>query len=121
MKLFCAYLVLVLTFILVYTGFVGIEHGWNLLPIFFDAIADMSWQGQFNVDFISFLALSALWVSWRHQFSNPGLLLGVIAFFGGMIFLALYLLWAIAKADGRSEIVLLGPARVAQLKARSFK
>jgi hypothetical protein len=70
MAMFRAYLVVILACLTGYTLVVGINHGWNLLPIFFSNIAEMSWSGQFNVDFMSFLGLSGIWVAWRHQFSG---------------------------------------------------
>jgi hypothetical protein len=111
MIIFRAYLLLVIAVLGMYTLKVGFGHGWNLMPIFFGNIITMDWQGQFNMDFMSFLALSAIWVSWRHQFSAGGLVLGVIAFFGGMIFLAPYLIWASLKAKGDVRVLLLGSQR----------
>jgi hypothetical protein len=35
----------------------------------------MSWSGQFNLDFMTFLGLSAVWVAWRHQFTRGGVAL----------------------------------------------
>ncbi len=90
---------------------VGINHGWNLLPIFLANIADMSWSGQFNLDFITFLGLSGIWVAWRHQFTGSGIALGIVAFFGGMMFLAPYLLWTSAQAGGDVKTLLLGKER----------
>jgi hypothetical protein len=43
-----------------YTVFVIARHGMGLLPIFFRDIATVSWPGQFNLDFLCFLVLSAL-------------------------------------------------------------
>lgn len=111
MKLFRAYLVLILAVLVAYTLVVGFKHGWNLLPVFFGSIAELSWSGQFNLDFMTFLALSAIWVSWRHHFTAPALALGVIAFFGGMVFLAPYLLWASVQAKGDTTVLLLGAQR----------
>ena len=108
MAIFRTYLLLVIAVLGLYTLKVGLDHGWNLIPIFFDNILAMDWQGQFNVDFMSFLALSAIWVSWRHRFSPGGLILGVVAFFGGMMFLAPYLSWASLKAKGDVRVLLLG-------------
>jgi hypothetical protein len=50
----------------------------------------MTWSGQFNLDFMTFLGLSGIWVAWRHQFTGGAIALGVVAFFGGMMFLAPY-------------------------------
>ena len=78
--------------IVAYTAVTVAHHGWNLLPVFFGEMAAMTWSGQFNVDFMTFLLLSGLWVSWRHEFSTGGMLLGLVAVFGGMLFLSTYLL-----------------------------
>ena len=114
MAMFRAYLVVILACLTGYTLLVGINHGWNLLPVFFSIIAEMSWSGQFNVDFMSFLGLSGIWVAWRHQFSGGAIALGVAAFFGGMMFLAPYLLWASAQAGGDAKVLLLGKNRAAR-------
>ena len=113
MMLFRIYLVVILACLTGYTLVVGINQGWNLVPIFFSNIAAMTWSGQFNLDFMTFLGLSGIWVAWRHQFSGGGIALGVAAFFGGMMFLAPYLLWASAKSDGDAKVLLLGPGRAA--------
>jgi hypothetical protein len=47
---------------------------------------------------MTFLGLSGICVAWRHQFTGGAIALGVVAFFGGMMFLAPYLLWASAEA-----------------------
>jgi len=109
--MFRMYLVVVLACLAGYTLVVGANHGWNLLPIFFSNITEMSWSGQFNVDFMTFLGLSGIWVAWRHQFSSSAIALGVVAFFGGMLFLAPYLLWASAQAGGDAKVLLLGNER----------
>lgn len=111
MAIFRVYLVVVLACLTGYTLVVGINHGRNLLPTFFLNIAEMTWSGQFNFDFMTFLGLSAIWVAWRHQFTGSGIALGFVAFFGGMMFLAPYLLWASAQAGGDARIVLLGKER----------
>jgi hypothetical protein len=102
------YLVVALVCLTAYTLVVGSSHGWNLLPIFFSNIGDMAWPGQFNVDFMSFLGLAAIWVAWRHRFSGGGIALAVLAFFGGMMFLAPYLLWASVQPGATVETVLVG-------------
>ena len=111
MKLFRLYLVVALASLTVYTLMVGSKHGWNLLPIFFSNIADLSWAGQFNFDFMTFLGLSGIWVAWRHQFSVFGLFLGLAAFFGGMMFLGCYLLIISFQSGGDIRVMMLGKAR----------
>jgi hypothetical protein len=108
---FRIFLIVVLAVLGGYTLVVGSRHGWELLPIFFGDIAALSWNGQFNMDFMSFLLLSGLWVAWRHQFSPAGLALGLVAVFGGMLFLAIYLLVALAQVRGDAAALLLGARR----------
>ena len=100
-----------ITAIISFTGVVITNHGWNLLPIFFGDIAAMTWPGQFNFDFLCFLILSGLWVAWRHHFSPGGLALGVLGLFGGIMFLAPYLLMASFKADGDMKNLFMGKVR----------
>ena len=114
MTMLRVYLAVVLACLAGYTLVVGANHGWNLLPVFFSNIAGMTWSGQFNLDFMTFLGLSGIWVAWRHQFTGSAIALGVIAFFGGMMFLAPYLLWAGAQAGGDARILLLGKERASR-------
>ncbi len=111
MMLFRLFLATCLLVIVGYTSVVIANHGWNLLPVFFGDMAAMGWPGQFNLDFTGFLALSAIWVAWRHQFSPAGLGLAVAAFFGGMLFLSIYLLVQLQRAGGDVKVLLLGPGR----------
>ncbi|MBF7729279.1 hypothetical protein [Pseudomonas sp. N040] len=112
MQAFRIYLVVVVVCLGTYTMMVGVNHGWNLLPVFFHDLLAMTWPGQFNADFTTFLMLSALWVAWRNQFSGTGIALAVVAFFGGMMFLAPYLLYASIQARGNVNVILLGASRV---------
>lgn len=90
-----------------YTGFVIARHGIDLLPIFFGDIAALGWPGQFNLDFLCFLTLSALWTAWRNGFSAGGLLLAIVAFFGGAGFLLPYLLWLSIRHRGNIRQMLV--------------
>jgi hypothetical protein len=94
-----------------YTAVVVANHGLGLLPIFFGDMATMAWPGQFNLDFLCMLTLSGLWVSWRHHFSAAGLVLGLLALFGGAFFLTAYLLVVSVQAKGQMHHILLGKAR----------
>jgi hypothetical protein len=115
MTAFRILLVVLWTIIVVYTGIVIANHGWGLLEIFFRDMAEMGWPGQFNLDFTSLLTLSALWVAWRHEFSRGGLALGLLAFFGGGLFLTTYLLVVSTQAKGDMKEVLLGKARATSM------
>ena len=94
--------------LLTYTALVARNHGLNLLPVFFGDMARMEWPGQFNFDFMFMLTLSSLWVSWRHRFSVSGLALGLLAFFGGALFLSSYLFIESLRANGDPRLLLLG-------------
>lgn len=96
-----------------YTLPVAAHHGLGLVPLFFGAIGEMTWQGQFNVDFACFLILSGLWVAWRHNFSPLGLALAPIASLGGATFLSAYLLIVSFQVRGDIAALLLGSRRAA--------
>jgi len=108
MSIFRAYLVVLWLILTGYTAAVIAQHGMGLLPVFFGDMAAMTWPGQFNLDFMFMLSLSALWVAWRHRFSAPGLALAVLAFFGGASFLTVYLLVLSVRSKGDVKSVLLG-------------
>ena len=111
MKAFRIILAIMFANIIIYTTIVGSHNGWNLFPIFLENLSKMNWSGQFNMDFMSFLTLSGLWLAWRHNFSPKGIILGLLGFFGGILILAPYLFWASFKANGDIKVVLLGEAR----------
>ena len=77
----------------IYTIQVITNHGLGLFWMFFGDMAKLGWAGQFSADFMAMLGLSAALVVWRNQFSLPGIILGVIAFFGSAPFLCVYLLF----------------------------
>ena len=108
MTFFRGFLIIVFFSLLIYTGITISTHGLNLLPVFFGDMKEMAWPGQFNFDFMMFLALSAVWTAWRNKFSAKGLGLAVLAFFGGMLFLSAYLFILSFKAEGSVTRVLIG-------------
>lgn len=97
--------------LVVYTAVVVANHGMNLIPIFFGDMAKLGWPGQFNLDFLCFLVLAALWTAWRGGFSATSLLLAIVAFFGGAGFLLPYLLILTLQTRGDMAAVLLGRQR----------
>lgn len=112
MNAFRTLLVLLFATIAIYTAIVIGEHGLGLFSVFLGDIAEMEWAGQFNVDFMCFLTLSATWLAWRHEFSPLGLALGVCGFFGGALFLSAYLLYLTFATNGRTDEIFLGNDRV---------
>jgi multisubunit Na+/H+ antiporter MnhG subunit len=111
MFLFRLFLIVCLIVLTGYTAVTIGNHGWNLFPTFFADMAAMGWAGQFNLDFMMMLMLSAIWTAWRHQFSPAGLLLAVLAFNGGMLFLSIYVTWHLSRNGGDMKALLLGDAR----------
>lgn len=99
MKNLRVFLAIIFMSLLAYTLVTISQHGWNLLPVFFGDMIAMNWPGQFNFDFFGFLLLSGLWVSWRNRFTGMGLLLGLLAVFGGMLFLSAYLFYLSFKHE----------------------
>ena len=108
MTAFRVLLLAILLTIGIYTAPVVVNHGINLFPYFFGDIAKMGWAGQFNLDFLGFLVLSAFWTAWRNQYSSAGLGLGVLAFFFGAPFLTSYLLYLSFATDGDVKRMLVG-------------
>ena len=102
------YLILAWTALIAFTAFVIGRDGLNLLPVFFGVIADGHWPGQFNADFLTMLALSALWTGWRNGWNAAGWALATCAFFLGGAFLMAYLLVLLHLEKGDLRRVLLG-------------
>lgn len=94
-----------------YTAVTISHHGLGLLTVFFGDMRAMTWPGQFNLDFFTFLLMSGLWLAWRHNFSPAGLAFGIVGVFGGMLFLSAYLLVASFRAKGDIRVMLLGDIR----------
>lgn len=111
MTLFRSLVALMFVVLFGYTGVVIARHGVGLFPIFVGDIARLNWSGQFNLDFMCLLALTGLWVSYRHRFRPVGILLGLTAFVGGVTFLSVYLLWESYRVDGNVAALLLGDHR----------
>lgn len=111
MTLLRIFLIAAFLAVLAYTLLVAGRHGFDLVSVFMANIAAVNWSGQFNLDFLTYLLLSAGWVAWRHNFSGPGLLLGLIASVGGMLFLAVYLLVVSFRSNGDMRTLLLGETR----------
>ena len=111
MAAFRMLLLVILVVLAGYTAVVISNHGWGLLAVFFGDIGRMTWPGQFNLDFLFMLTLSALWVAWRHRFTPGGLVLAALALFGGALFLSLYLLVVSWQARGDVRRLLLGDSR----------
>ena len=111
MNLFRLFLFVLFLSLVIYTIITISNHGWNLLPVFFGDMKAMTWPGQFNFDFFGFLLLSGLWVSWRNNFTTAGILLGLVAVFGGILFLSAYLIYLSFHTNGDIKLMMLGSNR----------
>lgn len=108
---FRVFLIVILVTIVVYTVPVLLNHGLTLMHIFFGDILKMGWPGQFNLDFLGFLFMSAFWTAWRNHYSISGLGLAILALFFGAPFLTIYLLFLSFKTNGDAKVMLLGEQR----------
>lgn len=106
-------ILLVLLFInmVVFTIVAGTNEGWDLASVFINDLKAMNWSGQFNVDFTSYLILSAVWLAWRYEFKPRGLAIAVVALVMGILVFAPLLLYLTIKAKGDVKEVLLGEGR----------
>lgn len=111
MNAFRALLAVIFITIVGYTVIVMNNHGADLISVFFGDMLAMTWPGQFNTDFMGFLILSAVWLSWRHHFTPAGLMLGLFGLFGGIMFLAPYLIYTSYKVNGDIKELMLGKER----------
>ncbi|NLR73057.1 hypothetical protein HGI47_19495 [Novosphingobium sp. ERN07] len=105
---FRIYLVMAWCALVAFTAVVMANHGSDLLPVFFGDIAAGGWPGQFNADFTTMLALSALWCGWRGKWTPLALGHAVLAFVGGGVVLMATLLVLHIRHHGDMRKVLLG-------------
>ena len=108
MSAFRVFLSLVTVVIVAFTLAAIANEGINLIPPFFNPIFALTWQGQFNVDFTTYLLLSGVWMAWRGGFTGGSITLGILAPPLGILFFAPYLLYLIRKSDGDAQKLLLG-------------
>ncbi len=94
--------------IAVFTVAAVIDGGVNLFTPFLTPILAFDWQGQFNIDFMCYLALSGIWMAWRGGFTTGSIALGVLAPPLGILFFGPYLLYLIGKLNGDPRQLLLG-------------
>lgn len=82
--------------VVTYTALVVEQHGFGFASVFFGDMRQLTWAGQFNLDFLFLLTLGALWVAWRHRFSLGGCGLAMAALVGGVPFYCIYL-WILGR------------------------
>lgn len=101
-------LIAITVVIVVFTIAAVANDGWNLLPHFFGPIIALTWQGQFNVDFTTYLILSGVWMAWRGGFTGGSIALGLFAPPLGILFFAPYVIYLIGRSGGDPKKLLLG-------------
>jgi hypothetical protein len=103
------YLIAAWAALVAYTAYVIGNHGASGVgALFFGAIAEGTWQGQFNADFFAMLGLSALWSGWRNSWNALGWVLAIAAVLFGAVYLMAYLLVLLHREKGDLKRVLLG-------------
>lgn len=108
MKIFRSLLIIMFFSMLIYT--IQVINIQGLLFLKYAVLT--GWQGQFNYDFSCYLLLSAFWIIWRHNFTFKGILLGLIASVGGVLFFAPYLFIISLKTKGDMKELLIGKERL---------
>ena len=91
-----------------YTAVVMGRDGFDFISPFLSNIRAVNWSGQFNLDFMCYLGMSAAWVAWRHRFSSAGLGMAALAAVFGFMFLAPYVVVAMTRAKGNVTMLVLG-------------
>lgn len=94
--------------LVIYTTYAIKNEGWTLFQIVVNNITSFSWNGQFNLDFSCYLALSGIWILWRNKFSISSIICALVAMIVGIMAFAPYLLYLLAKEKGNIKNVLLG-------------
>jgi hypothetical protein len=107
-NLFILLLILQTLGIVVYSMFSFINEGPNLFAVFFDNLKSLNWNGQFNLDFMSYLTISGIWIMWREKFSLTSIITGISAMILGILFFAPYLIFLFYKENTSIKKVLIG-------------
>lgn len=108
MTLFRNLLIVMAIVMLTFTLLTILHHGLNFIAPFLAPILAVTWQGQFNVDFVLYLVLASIWIAWRSGFSGSGIGFAMIAPLLGMSLLAPYLIFLIARGADTPQKLLLG-------------
>jgi len=108
MAAFRTCLIAMTALVFVFTIAAVADGGLDLFTPFLAPIFALTWQGQFNVDFSTYLVLSGIWMAWRSGFSRGGVILGICAPPLGIMFFAPYLIYLIGQSAGDPRKLLLG-------------
>ncbi|MEO1614706.1 MAG: hypothetical protein AAFV88_02585 [Planctomycetota bacterium] len=90
------------------TMLASLSHGINWPRVAINDLMALSWRSQFDTDFLVYLFLGAIWITWREGFTVKGNVFAFLSVFLGGMFSFPYLLFATYKADGNPRKMLLG-------------
>ena len=94
--------------LVIYTVYAVKNESWGLIQVFTENIYSLNWNGQFNLDFSSYLTLSGLWIMWRNQWSLSSIIIAIIAMIIGIMAFAPYLFYLLTVERGDLKKVLVG-------------
>ena len=103
-----AFLVASTVLIYLLTGIACIYYGFNWPAVAINDLLALNWRTQFNTDFILYLLIVAIWISWREGLSVRGHVFGALSVVMGGMFSFPYILFATYRAKGDPKKVLLG-------------
>ncbi len=83
-------------------------HGWLWPVVAFHDLVALNWRTQFDFDFLMYLILSSVWISWREGATSKAYLFAFLNVFLGGMFAFPYLLVAIHRTQGDAKKILLG-------------
>ena len=83
-------------------------HGPNWPAVAFNDLRALNWRTQFDIDFIVYLLLVAVWIDWREGLTVKGKLFGFASVIMGGMFSFPYLLYATYQSQGDPKVLLLG-------------
>lgn len=103
-----SFLIIQIIIIALYTSICFYQEGFTLFSVMLTNISALNWSGQFNLDFSSYLILSALWVLWRNKFSKSSIFISISALILGIVFFAPYFLYLLYTQKNDIKKVLIG-------------
>lgn len=86
----------------------SINEGINWPEVAIEDLIALNWRSQFNIDFIIYLLLGSVWISWREAFTLKGHFFGFLNIFLGGMFSFPYLLLATYQTKVSPKLILLG-------------
>lgn len=83
-------------------------HGPNLFSVVGRDLSSNTWNAQFDADLLCYLAISGLWIAWRHNFKPWVIPFGAVGGFLGNAFMAPYILFLTYQTKGDMRKLIMG-------------